>query len=67
MSVSVLGLVKSRPNYGVDSVSKCRTRDSFSEPSPFTVLDRPSKICFAYIAGELGSPISQSRILLSAT
>ena len=29
--------------------------------------DRPSTACLAYIAGELGTPISQSRILLSAT
>ena len=29
-----------------------------SEPSPLTMLDRSSTICVAYIAGELGTPIS---------
>ena len=38
----------------------------FSYP-PLTVCDRPSTICLAYIAGGLWTPISQSRILFSAT
>jgi hypothetical protein len=48
-------------------VPKCRTCDSFSEPSPQPLHDRPATICFAYVAGELWTPISQSRHLLSAT
>jgi hypothetical protein len=64
--VSVLGLVRSRPNHGVWTL--------FPGAAPETPFQshlpnrhRLSTICFAYTAGELGTPISQSRILLSAT